>query len=332
MAELDVSKLAQKTLDVTGGLTYTYYTSPAQGSKPTLILFHGWPDTARLWAGFINNYLLPNGYGVIALDCLGYGGTSKPLDLKAYAYSNMTAHAVAIMDAEKVNKVVSVGHDWGSVLCQRLYNYYPERVSGVIMINVTYFPPGGQFDLDAVNKATKEAFGHGVFEYWHFFTADDGAKISNENLESVYTVAHGKPETWLDNWTTPGGMRKYVSEGRTQPVLPYATGAHKADFMDRFRKDGLDAPSCWYKASTFGIQSQDEQQIREDAKQVNVPTLYWGGEQDYVCLPAGLQASVDAGFLPHVKAVTRQGGHWALLAGPEQFGQDLLSWLQETYA
>jgi pimeloyl-ACP methyl ester carboxylesterase len=48
---MDLSKLTQKKLDVSRGFTYTYYTFPAQGSKPTLILFHGWPDTARLWAG-----------------------------------------------------------------------------------------------------------------------------------------------------------------------------------------------------------------------------------------------------------------------------------------
>ncbi|KAL6399572.1 hypothetical protein AUP68_18122 [Ilyonectria robusta] len=112
---MDLSKLTRKTLQVSRGFSYTYYTSPAQDSKPTLILFHGWPDTARLWAGLINDYLLPLGYGIVALDCLGYGGTSKPTDLSSYAWQHMTADAVEILDAEKLATVISVGHDWGHV-------------------------------------------------------------------------------------------------------------------------------------------------------------------------------------------------------------------------
>lgn len=331
---MSLSSLSKKTLQVSRGFTYTYYTSPAQGTKPTLILFHGWPDTALLWAGLINNYLVPNGFGIVALDCLGYGGTSKPTDLASYAWQHMTADAIEILDAEKLDKVISLGHDWGSAICQRLYNFHPNRVSGLVMINVPYIAPTGQFDLDTVNRVTREAFGAGIYEYWHFFTADDGAGIMAQNPESVYTVAFAQGETWLDNWTSPGGMRKYVTEGRTQPTLPYASGEHRADFMERFgggREGVWDAPSCWYKAFRFGIQNEADKLLPEEAKTVNVPTLYWGGEQDFVCRPAALQPSIDAGLLPNVKSVTRPGGHWALLEIPTEFGQDVLDWLQATY-
>lgn len=77
---MDLSKLTQKTRQVSRGFSYSYHVSPAQGSKPTLILFYGWPDTARLWAGLVNDHLVPHGYGVVAPDCLGYGGSSKPTD------------------------------------------------------------------------------------------------------------------------------------------------------------------------------------------------------------------------------------------------------------
>lgn len=329
---MDISTLTRKTLQVSRGFTYTYYTSPAQGSKPTLILFHGWPDSARLWAGLINDYLLPQGYGIVALDCLGYGGTSKPTDPDSYAWQLMTADAVEILDAENLSSVVSLGHDWGSAMAQRLYNFHPSRVCGLVMMNVSYIPPSGHFDLDAVNKLTKEAFGAGIYEYWHFFTADDGAGIMNRNPESVYSVAFGDPYSWLENWCSPGGMRKFVSQGSVQPTLPYATPEHKADFMERFGKDGgFEAPNCWYKSFTTQVQSEADKLIAEDAKTVKVPVLYWGGEQDFVCRPALLQPSVDAGLLPNVKSVTREGGHWAHLEKPAEFGQDVLGWLQQSF-
>ncbi|KAM0562368.1 hypothetical protein ACHAPJ_002058 [Fusarium lateritium] len=331
MANMDLSKLTRKTLDVSRGFTYTYYTSPAENSKPTLILFHGWPDTAKLWAGLINDYLLPQGYGVVAVDCLGYGGTSKPTDLEAYAWQHMAKDAAEILDAQKLSKVVSVGHDWGSAMAQRLYNFYPSRVSGLIMANVTYIPPTGQFDLDTVNKLTKEAYGWGIYEYWHFFNADDALPIMAKNVDSVYTVSYGDPQTWLDYWVSPGGMRKFVGEGRTQPTLPFATPEHKTDFVERLGKEGgFDAPSCWYKAFTFGVQNKADKLLPEDAKTVKVPAFYWGGEQDFVCRPASLQPSIDGGYLPDIKSVTREGGHWALLEKPDVFGRDVLGWLEAT--
>ncbi|KAM0228576.1 hypothetical protein ACHAPO_010654 [Fusarium lateritium] len=328
---MTLSSLTKKTIAVSRGFTYTYYVSHAKADKPTIILFHGWPDSANLWVGLINNYLVPNGYGVVALDCLGYAGTSKPTDLEAYAWQYMAADAIEILDAENLGKVVSLGHDWGSAMCQRFYNFYPDRVVGLVMVNVAYIPPGGKFDLEAKNKATKETFGHGIYEYWHFFTAEDSTAIMTRNVESVYSVAFGDPYTWLDNWVSPGGMRKFVSEGRTQPTLPFTTPDHRADFMERYSKEGgFDAPSCWYKAFVANVQSMSDRNVSKDAKIVNVPAFFWGGEQDFVCRPAALQDSIDDGLLPDVKSVVRQGGHWALLEKPEEFGQDVLQWLEST--
>ncbi|KAL5585845.1 hypothetical protein FOVSG1_013537 [Fusarium oxysporum f. sp. vasinfectum] len=328
---MSLSKLTKKSFQVSRGFTYTYHTSPAQDSKPTLVLFHGWPDTALLWAGLISDYLVPHGYGIVALDCLGYGGTSKPTDPYSYAWRHITADAIEILDAENLDKVISLGHDWGSVTCQRLYNFYPSRVYGVVMVNVAYSPPTGKFDLDTMNEMTREAFGYGISEYWHFFTADDGASLMNQNLESVYSAAFAEPQTYLKIFCEPDAMRKFISEGWTQPTLPYFTPEHKTDFMDRFGKDGFDAPSCWYKAYTLGVQNKSDNLVDEDAKTVKVPALYWGGEGDVICKPDLLQSSVDAGLLPKLKRVTREGGHWALLEKPVEFGQDVLGWLQANF-
>lgn len=109
----------------------------------------------------------------------------------------MAGDVVEILDAESLTKVISLGHDWGSALCQRFYNYYPSRVSGLVMTNVAYMLPAGQFDLDKANKAMKAVFGVGILEYWYFFIAKDGAEIMDKNLDSVYSVAFRDPILWL---------------------------------------------------------------------------------------------------------------------------------------
>jgi soluble epoxide hydrolase / lipid-phosphate phosphatase len=325
-------KLEKKTKTVSRGFTYTYYTLPAHESKPTLMLFHGFPDTASLWTGLIDNFLLPNGYGVIAIDCLGYGGTSKPTDPASYAWPAMTADAIDILDAEKLDKVISVGHDWGSALAQRLYNYHPNRVSGLGTVNLAYIEPRDTpLDLKAFNEMTKKVFGYPQYEYWNFLTANDAPEIMRRNLESAYSVTHGDPRTFLEVWNVAGEFRKFVEDGKTQPTLPYAQGDHRTDFIDRLGRDGFDAPLCWYRATLTGVQSAADKQLPDSAKVVSVPTLFWGAEKDYLCRPEALQPVVAAGRLPNVKSVVRQGGHWALLEQPEVFGQDIVAWLKETF-
>lgn len=161
---LSMDSLEKKTFEVSRGFTYTYCTSPARDALPTIMMFHGWPDTAELWEGVIIDYLKPAGYGVVAVDCLGYAGTSKPTDYKAYNHQHMSKDAMDILDHEKLDKIVSLGHDWGCALAQRLYNYHADRVIGLVMINVSLMEPTPEpFDLDKTIALTKQIFGYGTF-------------------------------------------------------------------------------------------------------------------------------------------------------------------------
>jgi soluble epoxide hydrolase / lipid-phosphate phosphatase len=243
-----MDKLQKKTIQVSRGLTYAYYTHPAKDGRPTLFLAHGWPDTADLWSGLIGDYLLPNGYGIVAIDCLGYGGTDKPTDYTMYDFQKMTGDVIEILDKESLDRVVSTGHDWGCALAQRMYNFHPDRVIGVITLSVAYIPPGGPFDLDQVIEATQQAFSYGTYWYWKFFTADDGAEIMNKNVESVFDVAHGLPESWLDTFCKEDGMRNFVSGGKRQEVESYVTDDFRKEWVDRLKRDKFDGPQCWYVA------------------------------------------------------------------------------------
>lgn len=57
-------------------------------------------------------YFKAKGYGVLIPDMLGYGGTDKPTDPEAYASEALVQDLVDILDAEKIDRVVAVGHDW----------------------------------------------------------------------------------------------------------------------------------------------------------------------------------------------------------------------------
>jgi soluble epoxide hydrolase/lipid-phosphate phosphatase len=324
-----MDSLTKKTLEVSRQLTYTYYHHPpAQVENPTVLCIHGFPDEAAEWADLATTHLIPSGYGVIAVDCLGYAGTSKPLDPSVYAFEHMTADLTEILDNEKLQKVVSLGHDWGCALAQRFYNYFPNRVLGLVMVNVAYNAPGDSpFDLDATNEMTKKYFGYPTFAYWYLMAAEDGYKTLDGNIEGVFKVLHGAPSTWLDTVCAPDGLKTFLLENKTQPTEPYATEEMKQTFISRFSRDGFAAPTCWYKATVDGHQSFEAQKVK--AVTVDVPSLFIGFDSDKVCRPEMIGMSVMKGLLPKLTNVVLEGGHWGLHANADKFGKTVVEWLKK---
>ena len=111
-----------KDITTSRGFKYHYYYSPAADSKPTILFIHGFPCTSLDWRKQVP-FFKEKGYGLIVPDLLGYGGTDKPAETTAYQLSKMATDLVNILDAEKVDKVISVGHDWYSsllkIICQK---------------------------------------------------------------------------------------------------------------------------------------------------------------------------------------------------------------------
>ena len=106
---LDASKYKKAT--VSRGLTYNYYYSPAKDGKFTLLFAHGFPSTSADWAGVVS-VLEPEGYGIIVPDMLGYAGTDKPTDPAQYVGTGIARDLADLLDAESVDNVVAIGHDW----------------------------------------------------------------------------------------------------------------------------------------------------------------------------------------------------------------------------
>lgn len=90
---------------------YSYFFSSAKSPKPTLLFLHGFPSTARDWRHIVP-YFKERGYGIVAPDMLGYGGTDKPVDPAAYLPSLISKDIVEILDVEQLDRVIGIGHDW----------------------------------------------------------------------------------------------------------------------------------------------------------------------------------------------------------------------------
>ncbi|EKM56428.1 uncharacterized protein PHACADRAFT_253535 [Phanerochaete carnosa HHB-10118-sp] len=52
------------------------------------------------------------GYGMLALDMLGHGGTGKPADPAADIPRPISRDIADVVDAERPKKVIAIGYGW----------------------------------------------------------------------------------------------------------------------------------------------------------------------------------------------------------------------------
>lgn len=172
------------TLD---GYTYTYdFVSAKNASKPTLLLLHGYPSSRHDWNHQVAD-LAAKGFGVIAIDLLGFGDSSKPTAIEAYNTKIFSDDLTLILDAEGLETVVGVGHDWGAQLLAKAVAWYPARFSKLTFVAVPYSPAGQLLDVDLINKLSLKTVGFAQFGFWYFFNAWDAAALMRRNVSAVPT-------------------------------------------------------------------------------------------------------------------------------------------------
>lgn len=85
-----------------------------QGSGPTVVLVHGYPDTHRVWDGVAAD--LAADHHVVAYDVRGAGESGEPSGDRGYEMPHLLADLRAVLDAVSPDEPVHlVGHDWGSL-------------------------------------------------------------------------------------------------------------------------------------------------------------------------------------------------------------------------
>lgn len=106
---------------------------PQQPNGKTVLLLHGknfngayWEQTARV--------LSSNGYRVIIPDQVGFGKSSKPLQLQ-YSFQLLAQNTRSLLDSLGIARAVVLGHSMGGMVATRFVLMYPERASQLILSN-----------------------------------------------------------------------------------------------------------------------------------------------------------------------------------------------------
>jgi pimeloyl-ACP methyl ester carboxylesterase len=105
------------------------------GAGPPLILLHGWPQHWWCWRRVMPR--LAEDYRVRAPDLRGWGWSDAPRD--DYSKAAFAADILALMDADDLDRVSLLGHDWGGYTSFLLSLEHPERIERKVALDVA--PP-----------------------------------------------------------------------------------------------------------------------------------------------------------------------------------------------
>ncbi len=107
--------------------------------RRTVVLVHGWPDSARTWSS-VASTLAQAGHRVLAPSLRGFGGT-RFLDAATPRSGELVALArdlIGFVQALGLDKPVLVGHDWGARAVLNAGGLAPGLAAQLVSVSVGY--------------------------------------------------------------------------------------------------------------------------------------------------------------------------------------------------
>ncbi|EJD34802.1 alpha/beta-hydrolase [Auricularia subglabra TFB-10046 SS5] len=323
-----------KTHTTSRGLQYRFLHVPASAPHGTTLLWlHGFPSSIYEWHYQLDHFHA-KGFGLVAPDMLGYGGTDKPTDAAQYTRSAMARDVLDIVESlHLAKKPVAIAHDWGAGLLGRVVDLYADKFAAFAFFNVGYIPAMPvPFNLDAMLVYLKNTTGKEGLAYWEFFTKDSADKVIEQNFESFLDLLHPADnlQVWGDILMERGQTEAFIKENRRIPRAKYITDeeyeAMRGHLIGEGR--GLCTPLNWYAANVYGHNDADDIALSKQPKTTaSQPVFYAACDQDAVCHPArALPGMRD--FAKDLTVGEFTAGHWVYLEVPDKLNAELDKWIE----
>lgn len=165
------------------------------------------------------------------------------------------------------------------------------------------------------------------------FAADDGPKLLSDNAETLFHMIHwNDPEAMKKVFCTRGATRKMLQESSPAdyPLKPYADQpGFKEAWLRRMRRDGFEAPQCWYKAVARNVQFETEKNIPKENLMIKAPCLFIGANQDAVCRPEIMEPVKH--LVPDLEGHMVETNHWCTYEKPEEVRELMAAWLKKRF-
>jgi len=266
-----------------------------EGDRLALCL-HGFPEHALSWRAQIP-VLVELGYRVWAPNQRGYGNSSRPLHVEAYAIENLMDDVAALIDASGARSVTLIGHDWGAAVAWFFALRRLRPLDRLVIMNVPHPAVFSKRLRDSWRQRARSWY-MGFFQLPalpEWLLGLDGARA----IGRAFTASACEPERF-----TPDVLTVY----REQAAKPGA----------------LTAMLNWYRAAARGGMLR---QVKLGFPPIDVPTLMLWGEEDVALgkeTTYGTHRYVTNLQLHYVPGAS----HWVQQDASERVNEELVRFLQ----
>lgn len=314
----------RNTFTAHSGNTYSFISIKPTSRTTTLLFLHGFPSTLNDWLHQIRHFS-SQGYGVVALDVLGYGETSKPDHVAQYRLKPMSDEVIELLDHLELKTVVGVGHDFGATLLSRIAAYHPSRWESLVFIAVGPPPLGTPFDVDLINHMTKQMLGYEMLGYIPWLAELDSQTILEKHAEAAMSLMFCRDREAWEEWFHPlGKMHGFVQENRRLPIASWYTQDLQEAHLKAFGSpDGYKGVCRWYRMWKDNLFAPDEKGF-ENFK-IRQPVLF--------IVPSHPQGSMTqqkqmlSSWAPNLQTVSLDTSHWLHLEQPDQTNTSIQAFL-----
>ncbi|KAG5744990.1 hypothetical protein H9Q69_001489 [Fusarium xylarioides] len=242
------------------GNVYSYIFIPPISQSTTLLFLHGFPSTLTDWVHQIQHFS-SEGYGIVALDLLGYGESSKPTDVYAYRLKPMSDEVIELLDYLNLKTIVGIGHDFGATLLSRMAAYHPSRWEALAFLAVGPPKLGTPFDVDMINTMTKQFLGYEMLGYIPWLAEYSSQETLEKNAEAAMSLLFCRDREEWESWFHPlGKMEEFVRQDRRLPIASwYTEDLQKAHLKAFGSNDGYKGVCRWYRMWIDNLFAPDEQ-------------------------------------------------------------------------
>ncbi len=114
-----------------------HYIDEGPPDAEVMLCLHGEPTWAYLYRRMIPVFL-EAGYRVVAPDYFGFGRSDKPVEDAVYTFGFHRDALVAFVEHLDLSKITLVVQDWGGLLGLTLPVAFPDRISGLLIMNTAF--------------------------------------------------------------------------------------------------------------------------------------------------------------------------------------------------
>jgi pimeloyl-ACP methyl ester carboxylesterase len=277
---------------------------PADG--PPVLLLHGWPDAPRGW-NQVASGLQQKGWRTITPFLRGSGPTRfLSADTPRVGTGVALAQdAIDLADALGLQRLAVVGHDWGARATYTLAALFPERVTSIAALSVSFQPA-------TVPKAPSFEQARRFWYQWFQCTDQGAAKVKEDPIG----FARIQWDTWSPpNWFEEAEFVK-TAESFSNPDWARVT-------LSYYR-------SRWMRGEESEPRYDELQKRFNEVQMLSTPTLMIQGGDDR-CVAASQTEGQESRFSGGYERVLLQGvGHFPQREAPAEVTGAVLRHLNET--